>query len=349
MVAVAIAFGGCSSAPAGGGVRRVLTQEAQMSGTDARLIAVSAVSEKVVWVSGARGTWLRTTDGGTNWRGGRVPGADTLQFRDVEGVDSNTAYLLSIGPGDQSRIYKTADAGATWALQIKNAEPAGFFDCFSFWDAQHGIAVGDAIGRDVFVITTEDAGAHWSRIPPAQLPPALEGEGSFAASGTCVTTRPGGLAWFVSNNKDHARILKTTDFGRHWSVTTLPVTTRDGVGAQSVAFRDDQHGIVLSGGYASQARDTGAAITADDGATWTVVTRPPLTSGVWGGAYVRAEKSPLIVAVGPSGAVWSEDSGRRWAVIDSLNYWSVGFSPEGAGWAVGEKGRITRLAVARHP
>ena len=302
MVAVAIAFGGCSSAPAGGGVRRVLTQEAQMSGTDARLIAVSAVSEKVVWVSGARGTWLRTTDGGTNWRGGRVPGADTLQFRDVEGVDSNTAYLLSIGPGDQSRIYKTTDAGA-----------------------------------------------HWSRIPPAQLPPALEGEGSFAASGTCVTTRPGGLAWFVSNNKDHARILKTTDFGRHWSVTTLPVTTRDGVGAQSVAFRDDQHGIVLSGGYASQARDTGAAITADDGATWTVVTRPPLTSGVWGGAYVRAEKSPLIVAVGPSGAVWSEDSGRRWAVIDSLNYWSVGFSPEGAGWAVGEKGRITRLAVARHP
>ena len=340
---------GCSSAAATGVGREAPTHEAQVSGTDARLIAVSAVSDRIVWVSGARGTWLRTTDGGATWRGGRVAGADTLQFRDVEGVDSSTAYLLSIGPGEQSRIYKTTDGGANWLLMLKNSEPAGFFDCFSFWDAAHGIAVGDAIGHDVFVITTEDGGAHWTRIPPSELPSALEGEGSFAASGTCVTTRPGGLAWFVSNNKDHARVLKTADFGKHWSVTALPVTTRDGVGAQSVAFYDNRRGVVLSGGYASQARDTGAAITADGGATWTVVTRPPLAIGVWGGAYARAARAPMIVAVGPSGAVWSDDSGRSWTAIDSLNYWSVGFSPAGAGWAVGEGGRITKLEGAHRP
>ncbi|HEY9227146.1 MAG TPA: hypothetical protein VIP11_10895, partial [Gemmatimonadaceae bacterium] len=84
----------------------------QKSGTTALLIAVSPVNDRVAWVSGSLGTWLRTTDGGTTWQTGRVPGADSLQFRDVHAVDANTAYLLSIGDGNQSRIYKTTDAGA---------------------------------------------------------------------------------------------------------------------------------------------------------------------------------------------------------------------------------------------
>ncbi|MFW6205758.1 MAG: WD40/YVTN/BNR-like repeat-containing protein [Gemmatimonadota bacterium] len=95
----------------------------QVSGTDALLIAVSAVDEHVVWVSGARGTWLRTTDGGATWQAGRVPGADSLQFRDVHAIDSTTAYLLSIGEGSRSRIYRTTDAGRTWTLQFTNPEP----------------------------------------------------------------------------------------------------------------------------------------------------------------------------------------------------------------------------------
>jgi len=334
---------GCSPTPPEHATPAALTHEAQTSGTDARLIAVSPVNEQVVWVSGARGTWLRTTDGGATWHGGQVPGADSLQFRDVQGVDANTAYLLSIGPGEQSRIYKTTDAGATWTLQLRNELPAGFFDCFSFWDAERGIGIGDAIGTDLFVIITEDGGAHWERIPYGNLPEALAGEGSFAASGTCVVTRPGGLAWMVSNNKEHARILRTADFGRHWTVDALPVTTRDGVGAQSVAFRDDLHGIVLSGGYASQPTDTGSAFTEDGGNSWTVRARPPRARGVWGGVYVPGARTPVVVAVGPAGSVYSRDDGRSWIAIDTLNYWSVGFASPRAGWAVGEGGRIVRL------
>ena len=78
---------------------------------------------------GTEGTYARTTDGGTTWHAGVVPDAGALQFRDVHAVDAETAYLLSIGDGEQSRIYKTTDAGLTWALQFKNPEPEGFFDC----------------------------------------------------------------------------------------------------------------------------------------------------------------------------------------------------------------------------
>src|SRR5262245_57336516 len=39
----------------------------QTSGVDARFRGVSAVSERVAWASGARGTIVRTTDGGATW------------------------------------------------------------------------------------------------------------------------------------------------------------------------------------------------------------------------------------------------------------------------------------------
>src|SRR6476620_9864875 len=184
-----------------------ITRTEQVSGTTALLIAVSPVSERVVWVSGSRGTWLRTTDGGATWRSGRVSGADSLQFRDVYAVDSMTAYLLSIGTGPQSRIYKTRDAGEHWTLQHTNPDSAGFFDCMDFWDANHGIVIGDAIGAQVAILTTADGGATWSRVAPTSLPAALPGDGSFAASGTCLVTRPGGRAWIVASNPARARVL----------------------------------------------------------------------------------------------------------------------------------------------
>src|SRR5215813_11784366 len=77
----------------------------QNSGTTELLIAVSPVSPNVVWASGTGGTFVVTTDGGNTWTSGVVPGAETLQFRDVQGVSDKIAYLLSIGNGTDSRIY----------------------------------------------------------------------------------------------------------------------------------------------------------------------------------------------------------------------------------------------------
>src|SRR5262249_35303467 len=56
----------------------------QSSGTTARLRGVSAVSATVAWASGSDGVYLKTTDGGETWRAASVPGAEALDFRDVE-------------------------------------------------------------------------------------------------------------------------------------------------------------------------------------------------------------------------------------------------------------------------
>src|SRR3954469_24562716 len=78
----------------------------QTSGVNVRLRGVSAVSESVAWASGAGSTVLRTVDGGTTWQKLTVT-SDMLDFRDVDAVDAQTAYVLSIGNGPASRIYKT--------------------------------------------------------------------------------------------------------------------------------------------------------------------------------------------------------------------------------------------------
>jgi photosystem II stability/assembly factor-like uncharacterized protein len=316
----------------------------QPSGTDALLIGIDPVDESVVWIAGTRGTWLRTTDGGVHWEVGQVPGADSLQFRDVHALDRDRAWLLSIGNGSDSRIYHTADGGSTWSLQFQGDDPRGFYDCIDFWDADHGIVIGDEVDGAVSMLETVDGGARWTRVASSRLPAAQPGEGSFAASGTCLTTGPDGRAWIVASNPEHARLLRTTDYGISWAVDTLPLTVRAGVGPQSVAFRDGMHGVVLQGGADAEATDAGAAFSDDGGVTWVARTRPPLTVGVWGSAWVPGTTPATLVAVSPSGAAYTRDDGRSWVTIDANDYWTVGFASAGAGWAVGRNGRITKLS-----
>ena len=128
---------------------------------------MSAVSSDVAWASGSKGTFARTTNGGLNWEVATVPEAAELDFRDVQAVDANTAYLLSAGPAEQgkARIYKTTDRGKHWTLQYTNSTPGVFFDAPAFWDADHGIALSDPVNGHFLIITTADGGVTWKEIP----------------------------------------------------------------------------------------------------------------------------------------------------------------------------------------
>ncbi|MFN2563473.1 MAG: WD40/YVTN/BNR-like repeat-containing protein [Gemmatimonadaceae bacterium] len=321
--------------------------EAQQLATTASFRGLSVVSERVVWASGTRGTVVRTTDGGRTWAVMAVPGADSLDFRDVEAFDARRAYVLSIGNGAASRIYKTIDGGATWALQFTNADTAAFYDCFGFWSPERGMAVSDPVGGRFRVIATSDGGGSWVELPPDRIPPAIAGEAAFAASGTCLTVRAPDNVWIVSGGGREARVYRSATGGINWQVASTPITTgAPARGIFSVAFADARRGVAVGGDYQA-ATDTAAnvALTDDGGVTWRLAAGRPggYRSSV---AYVPGSGGRVLVAVGTSGSEYSTDGGETWTPIDTAGFNTVAFAPgpNGIGWAVGPSGRIAKWA-----
>lgn len=311
----------------------------QNSPTTASLRAVRALSDHIVWASGSGGTFLRTVDGGLHWIAGQVPGAERLDFRGIWPIDENIAYLMSAGPGALSRIYKTTNAGVSWTLQHTASHAKGFFDSIAFWDGQTGLVVGDPVDGAAEVLFTSNGGARWERL---RTLPALPNEGAFAASNSCVFVFGRRDAWYVTGGQGAARVFHSRDSGRTWQAATAPIRNDSAsAGIFSVAFRDDDHGVVVGGDYAKDKEDTQtAAYTTDGGKTWKPAPKGP--AGFRSAA--RYLPRPRVwIATGTSGSDISRDDGRTWTRFDEGAYNALSFTRDGSsGWAVGPKGRIAR-------
>src|SRR5262245_57676850 len=319
----------------------------QTSGTTSRFRGVSTVSDTVGWASGANGTFARTVDGGSHWASGVVAGAEKLDFRDVQGVDASTAYLLSIGEGESSRIYKTTDGGKNWTLQFTNRKPKGFCDGIAFWDPRNGVAFSDPVDGKLVIIRTTDGGATWTEVPPSAIPAAVNGEAAFAASGTSIVVQGTRNAW-IGTGGGAARVFRTTDGGMTWTVAPTPIISGgSAAGIFSVAFRDAMNGVVVGGDYQKEKESSANfAITTNGGVTWKAGTPlPGYRSAV---AWVRTGNRWDLIACGPSGSDYPADSGRTWSPSDPTGYHALSvLSTRPIGFAVGEAGRIGRWQPAR--
>ena len=304
------------------------------SGVTQRLRGVSAVNERVAWASGAGGVILRTNDGGTTWRRLTVAGAETLDFRDVDAVDERTAYVLSIGPGESSRIYKTKDAGDTWQLQFKNTDPKAFYDAMTFSTPSRGIAFSDSVDGKFVLLLTSDGGSTWKR---QEVTGALPGEGAFAASGTNIAVQGKKDVWIGTTA---GRVLRSSDGGTSWSISTTGLAASPSAGIFSVAFRDKLHGVVVGGDYKAEGvAGDNAAITADGGKTWTLV------RGLGGFRSVATWlNNNLLAAVGPSGTDISRDAGKTWTPVPGPGFHTFSAPRRGRiGFGAGERGLLGRL------
>lgn len=323
-----------------------LQWQPQQSGVTVRLRGISAVSAAVAWASGANGALLRTVNGGESWTKLAAPaGAEKLDFRDIDAFSDRVAYALSIGSGETSRIYKTMDAGMTWALQFANRDPKVFLDAMAFRDAERGFAFSDSVDGQFVILATANGGASWERIPADRLPPALPGEGAFAASGTNVAVIDANV-WIGTTA---SRVLCSTDSGRSWSIAQTPIDTGNATGIFSVAFRDAQHGVVVGGNYAQESQaGNNAAYTSDGGATWTLARGPVAFRSV----AAWAPASRWWLTIGPTGANGSTDDGQSWIPVEmtpAAGFDAFSFAPgTGVGWASGSGGRISRLTVSPH-
>ncbi len=333
----ALLLAACSSSrPAPADPAAPVAVEIVETGTDALLVSVDA-APGVLWTAGTGGTWGRSRDGGRTWTVGTVPGADTLQFRDVEAFSPHEAALLSIGPGAASRIYTTDDAGATWALRWTNADGDAFYDCMAFFDRQHGFAFSDAVGLRLPLVETRDGGRVWTPVEESRVPAARPGEGGYASSGTCAVA-DGQRGWIVTNGGDGPdRVFSTGDGGATWQVSTTPIASGDsGRGLSTLAVARDG----LRAGLLGAVEGVNLLrLDAAPGAAWQ---RDGATTAdaVYGLAAVPGGPNATAhVAVGPGG-LDVQRPGGAWQHLSDSVLWGVAAVGRGRAVAVGRDGRV---------
>jgi photosystem II stability/assembly factor-like uncharacterized protein len=315
----------------------------QSVNTTAGFRGLSVVNEKVVWASGTGGTVIRTIDGGKTWKVITVPGAEKLDFRDIEAFDADTAYVLSIGNGESSRIYKTIDGGATWRLQFTNKNEKAFFDAIACWSRTFCLAMSDPVDGRFLILSTVDSGETWKLEQRFEGPAAREGEAAFAASGTCIIATPDLKAFLIVSGGTSARLSRgsrRTDGGIAWQTYDTPIAKgTSGSGIFSIAMYDNMNGVIVGGNYEKpdDAKDN-LAFTTDGGITWSAGTG---LSGYRSGVAYIDKKS--LVAAGTNGTDMSDDGGKTWKKIGSENLSAVAARGTKAVWAVGPKGLVVKL------
>jgi photosystem II stability/assembly factor-like uncharacterized protein len=341
LLAAVFALGATSLAGASsGGYAWQLTP----TGSTASSRGLSAVSERVAWVTSDGGTVLRTTDRGATWQSVGPPGVSGLLVRDVEAFDENTAVILSLGfTPDAFRIYRTIDGGQTWTLTFQNTEATAFYDCMAFFDKHRGLALSDPINGRFRILATSDGGRTWG-IVNADMPPALPGEFAFAASGQCITTAGGRDAWFGTGGDAVARVFHSGDRGRTWTVANTPIRSGPSAGISALAFRDPLHGIAAGGDFDPTAASVDTlALTDDGGATWQLNQNAP--DELRSGAHWVTGRDTIIV--GPGGSDVSTDGGRTWRGFDEGSFHTIDCAGGHACWAAGTQGRVAFLVRTR--
>ncbi len=172
-------------------------------------------------------TFLKTTNGGTNWT--PTNGGGIFYY-----VNSTIGYAFAAGPTmlPPYTIYKTTDGGTSWTPQYTD-NTTGQFDSIHFSDATHGWIVGEN-GK---ILKTVD-GTNWTTVTCPLIDNSYEN-----LHVQFLTTNLGWIATRDSMNNQF--ILKTTNGGTTWTKQQLPFLVK----TYSMFFWDENHGWATSDRY----------------------------------------------------------------------------------------------------
>lgn len=311
------------------------------TGPHTSLRGLSAVSDKIVWVSGSGGAVGRTLDGGQTWTWSTVPGYEKRDFRDIEAFDAKTAIIMAIA--EPAEILKTTDGGRTWKLVYENKTPGMFLDAMEFWNINSGIVVGDPVNGRFFIARSFDGGDSWHDIPFKELPAADSGEGCFATSGTNIRNLDRDEACFVSGGP------RSRLFIRDKAIDLPLIQGTTSTGANSIAVKDHnklkggRQLIVVGGDFTKDtAREKNCFYSTDGGATWIRPATPP--HGYRGCVeYIGGDK---VLCCGTSGVDISYDNGKNWKEIDKAGFHVCRLAKKGKTvFLAGSGGRVAKLVL----
>jgi photosystem II stability/assembly factor-like uncharacterized protein len=351
----------------------------QDSGTTAGLRGIDSVDGTVAWASGTGGTVLKTLDGGAHWTQCATPDAAkdgaTLDFRGVQAWDANTAFVMSSGKGELSRLYKTKDGCKTWKLIIVNPDKDGFWDALKFeFEKYHktymgyGYILGDPVDGKFCLFIGGTFHNNWIKQKSNGLQADVETQSVFAASNSSFNSQVS-FPVFGSGGSGGAFIYSLTTRtvclddcppeemnldGKddEWTRESVPLgKSTNSSGVFSIGSRPAPSiyplmayvSVIVGGDYSNPNKTdyTAAYKNASAGQHWHASTTPPHG---FRSAVQWSEALKLWITVGTNGSDISRDDGKTWQPLDDGN-WNALSLP----FVVGPNGRIARLNPAALP
>lgn len=303
------------------------------TGTHTSIRGLSAVNDRIVWVSGSNGTVGKSLDSGNNWKWVQVKGFEKTDFRDIEAFDETQAVIM--GVGEPAYILRTIDGGENWKVVYENKTKGMFLDAMEFWNLQSGIVIGDPINGKFFIARTFNGGDTWRTIPPKNYPVADSGEACFAASGTNIRKFGNDAAAFVTGG------LRSRLFIKDKKIDLIVLHGKETTGANSIALKNKKIFIVVGGDFNAPDAITGnCIITLDGGRNWLP---PGISPHGYRSCVEYIEKNKWITC-GLNGVDISNDDGNTWTSISKESFHVCRKAKNGKSvFLAGGKGNIGKL------
>jgi len=297
--------------------------------------------------TGARFAIAKTEDGGATWKD--VFTKSGTYFRGVAFVDAQHGFAGNLGAGlsasitDETVLYETKDAGATWTpvTAISGPAPSGVCN-LTVIDGDHLVAIGRANGP-AHVMMTADRGATWTSTDLGrQMSMLIDGHFTSKDEGVVVGMKAG--------KPSVCTVLRTTDGGKTY--TKVFASTTENSLCWKVSFPSKKVGYV-----AIQDTTNGPATiakTTDGGETWVESPLPVKTNAKGAfpaiGVGFATDRIGWIASDTPDLPVYRTiDGGETWAVDDSIEapINRFRFVDKTTAYAIG--GTIWKLSIAAPP
>ena len=295
--------------------------------------------EKIVWISGNKGTVGRSTNAGRTWEWVNPKGYEDYDFRDIETFSKHEAVIVSAG--SPAVILHTTNGGKSWQEVYRNDSEAIFLDGMDF-QGKTGFVIGDPIDGFFQLLKSTNKGKTWEDVTNTMYLFAEDDEAAFAASGTSIQVL-GHNVW-VGSGGSYAALYQRNEKELLMYKHSVPITQGTAsTGIFSISFLDDKHGIVVGGDYMNdQLNDNNILITNDGGESWT---KPTVPVHGYRSCVVHIDKT-TVLATGTSGTDLSTDQGDTWENIDGTSFNVIAVSPSGKHiYLAGSNGNISRLIL----
>jgi len=308
----------------------------------------------VVWVTGGDYPYtgfnfaLRSTDHGQTWTKNAIYTNATLGSIGTCGIaakDANNACVATT----TGEILRTTNGGTQWDTVFSYADPSvAFCDGIAYIGTDSLLAFGDADALGMFVATSYDGGATWTRnmsLPDSAMLPTYYA--SYVTFGKAMDVY-GKHIWITMyyGSSIPPAMLYSSDAGATWAYwkIALPTGLPNNYYLRSISMKDENVGYGVSRRIGtSTAGDNYLVKTTDGGRTWsdTICVDPTV-------AHTEAKPAGIAAIRGTNTVVvvgYTSTGSRAWVSTDNAATWNTLNNP--GGYALSDLKHIEAISATQ--